>query len=226
MRIRTHSISAWQSNCYLVTSDDNAQEGVLVDPGIGAAEVIGPELERLACAPVALLLTHGHLDHIGDAHRLAAQFQVPVYCAAADHDMLSQPSAGLGQQAVPLVAQLLGEDRLPLPADLRDWDGTMQLAGLEITPMPAPGHTPGSTLLRIREGSHEVICTGDVLFAGTIGRTDLPGGSMTQMRATLAEIRDGVPADVALLPGHGPATTLAAELSSNSFLQAIPEGRG
>lgn len=222
MLVAAHPVSPWQANCYLIATDgdavDGARECLVVDPGITAHDVIGPELEGLGWRPVAVLVTHGHLDHVGDAHRLAAEHRIPVYCAAADQPMLTQPSRGLGAAAVPILQQLLGGDALPMPADVRNLAGPVEAAGLTVTPFPAPGHTEGSTLLEVSDGTETVVLTGDVLFAGSIGRTDLPGGSMTAMRESLRRILDHFGDDVSLLPGHGPATTLGAERSRNPYL--------
>lgn len=223
MLIEAHPVSPWQANCYLVAAEVEAPDDpvpcIVVDPGIMSYPVISDVLERRGWVPAAVLLTHGHLDHVGDAHEVATAWGIPVYCAAADQPMLTRPSSGLGEAFVGIIEQFLGADALPAPPDVRDLDQGFEVAGLAVRPMAAPGHTLGSTLLQISDGREGVVFTGDVLFAGTIGRTDLPGGNMAQMRETLRRIRDVLPADVPLLPGHGGATTLAAEMSGNPYLQ-------
>lgn len=218
MRIEVHPVSPWQANCYVIGPDDG-NTCLVVDPGITAWSVLADVLDRSRLVPAGVLVTHGHLDHVGDAHIVGSTFGVPVYCASSDQPMLAKPSLGLGPQAVPLLEHLLGSDRLPLPESVRGLSQPFELAGLSITPFAAPGHTQGSTLLEISDGTETVVLTGDVLFAGTIGRTDLPGGSMQAMRASLRAILDRFGDDVPLLPGHGPATTLAAEKATNPYLQ-------
>ncbi|MGO1487908.1 MAG: MBL fold metallo-hydrolase [Arachnia sp.] len=226
MLIEVQPVSPWQANCYLIAAaepEDGSQAPcIIVDPGIMSFDVVSEVLQRRHWRPVAVLATHGHLDHVGDAHRLAAAWGIPVHCPAKDQPMLGKPSLGLGQSAIPLIEEFLGADALPVPTDLRPLDSALEVAGLSIRVFAAPGHTAGSTLLEVSDTEGSVVLTGDVLFAGTIGRTDLPSGSMSQMRETLARIATSFDGDVALLPGHGPATTLAQERASNPFMQSAP----
>ena len=219
MRIETIPVSPWTANCYLMAADQGTG-CLVVDPGVKGSEVVSAALDRLGWIPEAIACTHGHLDHSGDAATLAAVWGPPVYCAAADQEMLSKPSAGLGTRLVPLIRQLIGEDRLSVPGDLRD-HGPFQIpCGLRVEPHAAPGHTPGSTLLGVGDGSDSVLLTGDVLFQGTIGRTDLPGGDLRQMRSTLRRIIEIFPDNTVLLPGHGEPTTIGAEKLTNPYLQS------
>lgn len=211
-------VSPWQANAYLVSGSTAGGECIVIDPGILGAGSIVAELDRLTLSPVALLATHGHLDHVGDAHILAKEYGIPLYCAVEDHPMLTRPSLGLGSQMVPLIHQFLGRDALPAVADLRPYDGPVELAGLTITPTPAPGHTPGCTLLEVADGEETLLFTGDVLFKGSIGRTDLPGGSMSEMRRSLAALVERFDSSLSVLPGHGQATTIEAEIASNPYL--------
>ena len=219
MRVQPIPVSPWQANCYLVFTDEDASECLVVDPGVMGADPVREALTRLDATPVALLATHGHFDHIGDAHLLAAEHGIPLYLAAADQHLVTRPGDGLGPQGAALMRQLTGTDVAPGIDDVRDYDGAVELAGFRVEPFAAPGHTEGSTLLTVSDGDATVTFTGDVLFAGTIGRTDLPGGSMSAMRESLRRIAQLFPADRALLPGHGEPTTLAAELATNPFLQ-------
>ncbi len=221
MRIETHPVSDWQANCHLVAagSGQPGSQCIVVDAGPGAEAVVDEVCRSLDWHPVAVLATHGHLDHVADAARIANRRGIPLHSPAPDREMLSTPSAGLGAAFRPLVEMLLGSDSLPTAATLLAYTGELELAGLAVRPIHAPGHTPGSTLLHIRDGDDQVVLTGDVLFAGSIGRTDLPGGSMQQMRESLRALVAWAPPHVPLLPGHGPGTTLARELAGNPYLQ-------
>ena len=220
MRIHTVPVSPWQANCHLLAAGDGAAGShcLVVDPGVMGSEVIVSALDQLGWIPDSILATHGHLDHVGAAATLAAVWEVPVSCAVADHPMLLTPSLGLGPGSVPLIEQVLGADELARPAQLRDHE-RFEAAGLTVTPHSAPGHTPGSTVLEITDGLETVFLTGDVIFQGTIGRTDLPGGDMAQMRSTLRRLVALLPTDAVLLPGHGATTTMAAELQHNPYLR-------
>lgn len=221
MLVQPITVSPWQSNCYLVRASETARETLIVDPGLSAAEPVGDVIAELGLTPVALLGTHGHVDHVGDAHLMARRYGVPLYLARADQGWLTRPGDGLGPRGAAMMRQLTGSEELPPVEDVRDYAGAFEVGGLTVTPFAAPGHTPGSTLLSVRRDDAEVVFTGDVLFKGTIGRTDLGGGSMEQMRASLARIVTSFPADTTILPGHGQPTTLAAELASNPYLQNL-----
>lgn len=192
----------------------------MVDPGIGGAPLVEEALVRLGLAPVALLLTHGHLDHAGDAHLLGSRHGIPTLCHPADHAMVSQPSLGLGP-AFADALQAWGINQLPEPPGLRGYEPVEELAGLQVTFTHSPGHSQGSVVVQVDDKQESVLLTGDVLFAGSIGRTDLPGGSMAAMVQSLRRIDELVPHDMALLPGHGPRSTLATELQSNPYLTSL-----
>ncbi|AQP47161.1 hypothetical protein BW730_06170 [Tessaracoccus aquimaris] len=219
MLIQPITVSPWQSNCYLVRASEGAREVLIVDPGVTATEPVAAAIDDEGLTPVALFATHGHYDHIGDAHALAARFDIPLYLADDDQHLVTRPGDGLGPHGTAIVEQITGSADAPPVADLRGYGSPVEVAGLTVTPFAAPGHTLGSTLLSVTDGDVTVVFTGDVLFNGTIGRTDLPGGSMNQMRATLASIVEEFPPDSPLLPGHGQPTTLGNEIASNPYLQ-------
>lgn len=219
MLIQPIQVSPWQANCYLVLASEDARQCLIVDPGITSADQVDEALRERDLTPVALLGTHGHVDHVGDAHLLAASWDIPLYLSAADQHLLTSPGDGLGPQGAALMRQLTGSESLPPVADVRDYEEPFTLAGLTVTPFAAPGHTQGSTALQIATDEVTVVFTGDVVFAGTIGRTDLPGGSMTQMRDSLRRITEHFARETPLLPGHGQPTNLARELDTNPYLQ-------
>ncbi|MDO5676572.1 MAG: MBL fold metallo-hydrolase [Propionibacteriaceae bacterium] len=212
-------MSPWQANCYLVTASEGASECVIIDPGITGAPDVTAALEERELTPVAILATHGHLDHVGDAHLLTATYGIPIYLDEEDQRLLTRPADGLGPMGAQLLHQLTGSDTLPAIDDVRAYPERLEVAGLTVETFAAPGHTRGSRLLQIASPSVSVVFSGDVLFAGSIGRTDLPGGSMSEMRETLQRIVEHFPADTPLLPGHGQATVLSQELATNPYLQ-------
>lgn len=202
-----------------MTASEEATQCVIVDPGITADEPVRAALEQRGLTPVAILATHGHLDHVGDAHLLAARHEVPVYLAEADQHLLRRPGDGLGPHGAAMMLQLTGAETLPPIDDVRGYGEPFEVAGLTVETFAAPGHTKGSMLLRVTSPQVTVVFSGDVLFAGSIGRTDLPGGSMSEMRESLRRIVEHFPADLPLLPGHGQPTTLGQELATNPYLQ-------
>lgn len=212
----------WQANCYLFGLTDG--HVVVVDPGVDAAETVRRAVEEHDLTVDAVLLTHGHIDHVAEAAQVADHFGVPAWLHGADRELLTDPSSGR-EQMQQMIAQLGVEVREP--ADLRLIEGgeTLHAAGADFEVVHAPGHRPGCVLFRVRpdeplEGDlDELIFTGDVVFAGSIGRTDLPGGDDAVMRATLRDVVLPLPDAAALLPGHGPTTTMNHERTTNPYLQ-------
>ncbi|MDZ5444500.1 MBL fold metallo-hydrolase [Micromonospora sp. 4G57] len=215
---------AFGTNCYVVATAPGEQ-CVVVDPGIGVLDRLDALLAEHRLHPVAVLLTHGHLDHTFSVAPVCGARGIPAYVHPDDRELLADPSKALSMD----VTQLFG-GRLPYaePDDVAELiDGaTLALAGLEITVDQAPGHTGGSVLFRMPGAGSpweaEQIClSGDVLFAGSIGRTDLPGGSMPRMLSSLREKVLPLADDTVVLPGHGPATTIGRERASNPYLLEV-----
>lgn len=213
---------AFGTNCYVVAPAPGEQ-CVIVDPGIGVLDRLEELLAEHRVRPVAVLLTHGHLDHTFSVAPVCGARGVPAYVHPGDREMLADPAKGLSADMV----QLFG-GRLPYaePDDVAELtDGaTITLAGLEITVDHAPGHTGGSVLFRLPVAdptieADELCLSGDVLFAGSIGRTDLPGGSMPAMLASLRDKVLPLADDTIVLPGHGPATTIGRERRTNPYLR-------
>jgi glyoxylase-like metal-dependent hydrolase (beta-lactamase superfamily II) len=205
---------ATDTNCW-VLAPGQGEQCVIIDPGIG----IGPRLDEVIAEnrlhPVAVLLTHGHIDHTFSVLPVCQARDVPAYVHPADRAQLTDPWSGLG---VPPGTPLLGLERLTLaePDDLRllgDGD-TLPLAGLKLDVRHAPGHTRGSVVFALAEE----LFSGDVLFAGSIGRVDLPGGSMAEMTASLRDVILPLPDETVVHPGHGPSTTIGRERLTNPYL--------
>ena len=206
-----------QANCYLLAPAENGP-CVIIDPGMEAVAPVTSLLSRHRLTPVGILATHGHIDHIADAAYLADQFGVALWIAQADRHLLSDPASGLN-------ADLAGWISLVLPQGVREpgqveiLGEKINLAGIDLAVTPAPGHTAGSVLYTVTTLDEVVVFCGDVVFAGSIGRTDLPGSSPAQMVASLRGPVMDLPDSARLLPGHGEETTMAHERQFNPYLQ-------
>lgn len=215
--------AAFGTNCW-VLAPAAGEECIVVDPGIGVVDGLDDVLRENRIRPVAVLMTHGHLDHVFSVAPVCGAREVPAYLHPADDWLLADPFAAV----VPQTREMLAAAGLAFdePDDVRPLDdGTvMSLAGLDITVNHAPGHTPGSVLFRLPgdpgdPGDAAELClSGDVLFAGSIGRTDLPGGDPEAMSRSLTSKILPLADDTVVLPGHGPTTTIGRERVSNPFL--------
>ena len=220
MLITGFPAAAFGTNCYVV-GVGAGEECVVVDPGIEVLDQLDALLEDHRVRPVAVLLTHGHLDHTYSVTPVCGARDIPAYIHPDDDDMLADPLAWLGPETKAIFQGRLSWSE---PSDVKPLaDGeVLRLAGLEITVDHAPGHTAGSVAFRLpHEEVPEVMLSGDLLFAGSIGRTDLPGGDHATMQRSLAAkvlpLRD----EVVVLPGHGPQTTIGRERATNPFLQDL-----
>ncbi len=229
---------SFAANCYLVAPAPG-EECVIIDPGQNAERGIDERLREHRLKPVAVLLTHGHIDHVWSVAPVCGAKNVPAYIHTGDRELLSDPARGF---SLGPAQQLFGGLKLSEPDDVRELtDGlTLRIAGLEITVGHAPGHTPGSVIFRLpgetpgpayaapgsaAQSQHQqaadeagILFSGDLLFAGSIGRTDLPGGDYQTIMESLARVCLPLPAQTVVLPGHGPDTTIGAERASNPFL--------
>jgi hydroxyacylglutathione hydrolase len=212
---------SFAANCYLVAAEPGA-ECLIIDPGEDAEPGIAEIVERHRLKPVAVLLTHGHIDHVWSVAPVCGAKGIPAYIHPADRALLSDPARGLSLRP---GVELFGGLEFSEPDDVRELtDGTvLSLAGLEIAVDHAPGHTPGSVAFR---SGAAVMFSGDLLFAGSIGRTDLPGGDPAAMMDSLARVCLTLPDETTVLPGHGPQTTIGAERASNQFLAGLRPGAG
>lgn len=210
----------WQANCYLLALHEGGP-CVVVDPGVDAADGVRQGLKQYGLTLDGVLLTHGHVDHVAAAAAIADEAEVPVWVHEADVDLLQYPMRALSDDAGPLLDALYGSREFVPPKEVRHYDGDVTAAGIRFATKHAPGHTPGCTLLLPElDDQTQLAFTGDVLFAGSIGRTDLPRGDSFAMASSLASVVLRLPDELHLLPGHGPTTTMATERATNPYLQA------
>lgn len=226
MFVRGFPAQAFGTNCYVVAPGPGEQ-CVVVDPGIGVQDELDALLREHRLQPVAVLLTHGHVDHTFSVAPVCGARGVPAFIHPDDRDQLADPASYLSAQASSLFG---GRLEWTEPDDVRLLDPAtpLELAGLHLRVDLAPGHTPGSVMFGLPgveaggEPGAPIVLSGDVLFAGSIGRTDLPGGSWEQMQASLRDVVLPLPDETVVLPGHGPATTIEQERRTNPFLQDLP----
>jgi hydroxyacylglutathione hydrolase len=216
---------SFAANCYLVATGPGA-ECLIIDPGEDAEQGIDEIIERYRLRPVAALLTHGHIDHIWSVAPVCGARDIPAFIHPDDRALLTDPAKGL-----PLAPgqQLFGGLTFSEPDDVRELtDGmTLQLAGVDLVVDYAPGHTPGSVTFRVPAAAEPgTIFTGDLLFAGSIGRTDLPGGDYETILTSLARVCLPLADETAVLSGHGPQTTIGAERAHNPFLTGLVPAEG
>jgi len=209
---------AFAANCYLVAPAPG-EECVIIDPGQDAQRGIEELLDRHRLKPIAVLLTHGHVDHMWSVVPVCGAKGIPAYIHPDDRELLADPAKGMSLLA---KQQFLGGMTFSEPDDVRSLaDGEkVSLAGLDFTIGHTPGHTPGSVTFRSAEDDLDALFTGDLLFAGSIGRTDLPGGDHQTILKSLARTLT-LPDATIVLPGHGPQSTIGDERRTNPFLTGL-----
>lgn len=195
------------TNCYVVRADRAAQEAVVVDPSGSAAE-IRLELASRGARCVAILVTHSHFDHVLGLTDLAEGTGATVHAPAGELAVLEDPTS-FAPAGFPL--------RACTPDVLLEGGETLELAGVTFDVIAVPGHSPAHLAYAI-DGA---VLSGDVLFAGSVGRTDIPGADWETLLESIRTLVDRLPPETAVYPGHGPATTLGAELASNPFLAEL-----
>ena len=228
MLVRSFVAPMFATNCWLIANEARG-ECIIVDPGASDMSSIDTggitdEIELIVSEegfkPVAALLTHGHLDHTFSVKALADGYEIPTYIHSEDRRFIAEPAGILS----PEFASHLGSMQFDEPERvqaLRD-GASLEFIGLNIRAIHAPGHTKGSLMFMINE---ELLISGDVLFAGSIGRTDLPSGSASEMRKTLMTKILPLSDDIRVLPGHGQKTTIKLERKNNPYLKELSQGR-
>jgi glyoxylase-like metal-dependent hydrolase (beta-lactamase superfamily II) len=216
---------SFAANCYVVATGPGA-ECLIIDPGQDAEAGIEEIVTRHRLRPVAVAATHGHLDHIWSVAPVCGARNIPAYIHPADRALLSDPARGFSLLA---GQQLFGGLTFTEPDDVIELaDGmTIDVAGISLVVDHAPGHTPGSVAFRLPvPGEPGTLFTGDLLFAGSIGRTDLPGGDYPTILDSLARVCLPLPDETVVLAGHGPSTTIGTERVSNPFLAGLAPAAG
>jgi hydroxyacylglutathione hydrolase len=211
---------SFAANCYLLATGPGS-ECLIIDPGQDSQQGINEIVERHRLRPVAVLATHGHLDHIWSVAPVCDARGIPAYIHPGDRMLLTDPVRGL---SLGPAQQLFGGLTFTEPDDVRELsDGlTLELAGISLIVDHAPGHTPGSVTFRLPD----TLFTGDLLFAGSIGRTDLPGGDYETILTSLSRVCLPLPDETVVLAGHGPQTTIGAERAHNPFLAGLAPAGG
>jgi glyoxylase-like metal-dependent hydrolase (beta-lactamase superfamily II) len=200
--VEQHSLGSIGTNCYLVRADRGAPEAVVVDPS-GDATAIRLRLAEMGARCTAILVTHGHWDHLVGVADLAEGTEAPVYMAEGERILLEQPQSFA---PVPIRAYT--------PDILLHGGETIDVAGLSLDVISVPGHSPA----HLAYATDGCLLAGDVLFAGSVGRTDLPGAAWDTLLESIRTLVDRYPPETVVYPGHGPATTLGEELEQNPFL--------
>jgi hydroxyacylglutathione hydrolase len=210
----------WGTNCYVVATGPGA-ECVVVDPGKDAADGVAEVVREHRLKPVSVLVSHGHIDHMWCVAPVAGTYDATAWIHPRDRHLLSDPMAGMSRETAGMLLggayEFAEPDDVAELADLQ----TLELAGLEFVVDHTPGHTGGSVTFRTpygEQGISELMLSGDLLFAGSIGRTDLPGGDHPTMLRSLRDKVLPLADDVVVLPGHGEQTSIGRERATNPYL--------
>lgn len=217
----------WGTNCYVVATGPG-QECVVVDPGKDAAAGVAEVVREHRLKPVSVLVTHGHVDHMWCVAPVAGSYDATAWIHPADRHLLTDPMAGMSRETTQML--LGGSYEWAEPDDVRELSDLqeLELAGVRFTVDHTPGHTEGSVTFRTPYADSadvsQVMFSGDLLFAGSIGRTDLPGGDHPTMLRSLATKVLTLDDDIVVLPGHGEQTSIGRERATNPFLLDLQDG--
>ena len=208
LKVEQYVVGPVQTNCYFAVNDET-KEMILIDPGANADRLI-QIIEKEKLNPVAILLTHGHFDHIGAANEVREHYGIKIYASCDEEKLLASPARNL--------SNAYGMS-LRVTADVLHNDGDiLELAGLKIKAIHTPGHTEGGTCYYIE--SIGVLFSGDTLFCESVGRTDFPGGSMSDIVHSIKDKLMVLPDDTKVYTGHGEGTSIGYERVHNPFIGA------
>lgn len=224
----------FQTNCYLIAPAEGA-DVVVIDPGMTAAETVIEWADAAGVGVAGVLLTHGHIDHVASAADVADHYGVTAWIHEAERELLDDAGPIL-PSSMDMARELRVKVREPQRLEWLTDGQEVAVGGLTFRVHHAPGHRPGCVMLSVgaprpnggaaseatdggQPAASTLLFTGDVLFAGSIGRTDLPGGEPKTMLATLQNVVLGLPDEWVVLPGHGPETTIGRERATNPYLQ-------
>ena len=214
----------WGTNCYVAATGPGT-ECVVIDPGMNAADGIAQVVREHRLKPVAVLVTHGHVDHMFSVAPVAGTYDATAWIHPRDRHLLADPMAGMSAETARMM--LGGDYTWAEPDDVQELadSQSLEIAGLTFVVDHTPGHTQGSVTFRSPYAASadvsEVMFSGDLLFQGSIGRTDLPGGDHAQMLTSLRTKVLTLADDIVVLPGHGEQTSIGRERATNPFLQDL-----
>lgn len=210
-------------NCYVLAQRPGS-DAIVVDPGQRAMAPLRRVLDEHRLTPAAVLLTHGHIDHIWSAQKVADTYGCPAYIHPEDRSMLTDPIKGFGQGLIAGLGRSMLGALFREPKQLvelhRDGE-VLDLGAMTVTVDHTPGHTRGSVVFRLTADRSQVALTGDTLFRNSVGRTDLPGGSGRDLLGSILTKLLVLDDDTVVLPGHGPKSTIGTERRSNPFLEGL-----
>jgi hydroxyacylglutathione hydrolase len=205
--VSSYALGPIQTNCYVVRTSRGAPNAAVIDPGGNASE-LRLELAGLGTACAAILVTHGHFDHIGAVADLAEGTGAPVWMPEGERDLLERYAE---------FAPVGAPGRSYTPDHLLEGGETIEVAGIAFECIAIPGHSPA----HVAFSSDGALFSGDLLFAGSVGRVDLPGADWDTLLASVRRLVDRFPPETVVYPGHGPQTTLGEELARNPFLAEL-----